>query len=199
MIRANTLAELQAKTTASLDRLAGQVASGALSLPDFVEKANTTLEFAHSRASVLGAFRAKRHNPPTDVAIRVAAEASREQREFLFRFARELSEGKYRPKAQGGKGARQRLARFALYSARLSGTANEAWKETQIEMNAEVEGLWNLGRRDRHCPDCRRESSLGWRPLREFSFMPGQGRTACFLKCGCSVSTRAGAVSYDLT
>src|SRR5689334_10872844 len=111
MIRANTLAELKAKTTAHLDRLAGQVASGALSLPDFVIQANTTLEFAHSRAAVLGSFRAKRHNPPSDVAIRVAGEAIREQREFLFRFARELAEGKYRPRRDGGKGARQRLAR----------------------------------------------------------------------------------------
>jgi hypothetical protein len=118
--------------TAKLDALAGQMSSGAISPIEFYQQAFSVIEFGNARAAVLGSFRAKRHNPPSDIAIRVAARASEEQRGFLLRFARDLAEGKYRPKSQGGKGARQRLARFALYSARLAGTANESWLQTTI-------------------------------------------------------------------
>jgi hypothetical protein len=185
--------------TAKLDALAGQMSSGAISPIEFYQQAFSVIEFGNARAAVLGSFRAKRHNPPSDIAIRVAARASEEQRGFLLRFARDLAEGKYRPKSQGGKGARQRLARFALYSARLAGTANESWLQTTIAMNPEEEGLWELGRRDRHCSDCRGQAARGWILLRLFTFMPGQGKTRCFLLCGCSVKTRSGAQSYVLS
>lgn len=197
MIRANTLRELQIKTTSNLDRLAGQVASGSLSPAQFVVEAQGVLDYAHARAAVLGSYRAKRHNPPSDVAIRVAANASREQASFLIGFARDLAEGRYAPKAQGGAGAGQRKARFALYSLRLGGTANEAWKETLIATDGAVEALWKRHANE-SCTDCIREASYGWRPLAEFAFVPGSGRTRCMVRCRCSIETRTGQESYVL-
>jgi hypothetical protein len=197
MTRSSTLRELQAKTTESLDRLAGQVASGSLSPADFVVRAQDVLNLSHSRAAILGSARAKRGGN-VDVAIRVAANASREQQSFLIGFARDLAEGKYKPKRDGGKGAGQRRARFALYSIRLNGTANDSWKETQLAQDAFVEALWTLGKRDNHCPDCRVQAGYGWRPLRSFAFMPGEGKTLCMVRCGCKIQLRDGQESYNL-
>lgn len=198
VIRANTLAELQARTTAALDRLAGQIASGALTLPEFVIQAEETLSFAHSRAAVLGSFRAKRHNPPSDVAIHVAGQAIFEQQQFLLNFARDLAEGKYRPKAQGGKGARQRMARFALYSLRLAGTANQAWLDTLRAESGTLEVRWILGSPREHCSSCRQEASIGWREAWTLSRVPGDGSTQCMVRCRCRLETREGAQSYAL-
>lgn len=197
MIKASTLRELQIKTTSSLDRLAGKVASGSLSPANFVVEAQSVLDFAHARAAVLGSFHAQRHNPPTDIAIRVAATASREQSSFLIGFARDLAEGRYKPKAQGGAGAGQRKARFALYSLRLGGTANEAWKETLIAQDDTIEALWKRHANE-SCTDCIRQASYGWRPLAEFRFMPGEGNTRCMVRCRCTVETRNGQESYIL-
>jgi len=197
LIRANTLRELQIKTTASLDRLAGQVASGSLSPANFVVEAQGVLDYAHARAAVLGSYRAQRHNPPSDVAIRVAANASREQQQFIIGFARDLAAGRYAPKTQGGVGAGQRKARFALYSLRLGGTANSAFKETLIASDPTIEALWKRHANE-SCTDCIREASYGWRPLSTFRFMPGEGHTRCMVRCRCTVETRNGQESYVL-
>jgi hypothetical protein len=197
MIRANTLRELQAKTTASLDRLAGQVASGNLSPADFVVQAQSILDFSHARAAVLGSFRAKRHDPPSDVAIRVAANASREQTGFLIGFARDLAEGKYAPKSQGGKGAGQRRARFALYSLRLGGTANRSFLDTLTAGDPGLEVLW-IRKPGESCRTCIAEASYGWRPASELTRVPGDGTSICIVKCRCKLQTRQGQESYAL-
>lgn len=197
MIRANTLRELQQKTTSVLDRLAGQVASGSLSPVDFMTQAQEVLSLSHSRAAILGAYRAQRDNPPIHVAIRVAAQAAESQRTFLFGFLKDIVDGRYKPRAQGGQGAEIRKRRFAMYSLRLSGTGNKAWKETLQTSDPETEGLW-IRHATESCGDCLREASKGWRALSEFSIMPGEGSTSCVLRCRCSVETRKGATSYVL-
>jgi hypothetical protein len=197
MIRANTLHELQGRLTSALDAKAGQLASGAISPAQFVVEAEELLSFAHSRAAVLGSFRAKRHNPPTNVAIRVAAQASAEQRRFILGFAQDLANGVYKPKAQGGRGARQRKARFALYSLRLGGTANAAWLGTLQAQNGTVEVLW-VRHASESCQDCRVEASYGWRQASSLTRVPGSGGTQCLVRCKCRLRTREGAESYAL-
>jgi hypothetical protein len=197
MIRANTLHELQARLTATLDAKAGQLASGAISPSQFVVEAEELLSFAHSRAAVLGSFRARRHNPPTDVAIRIAAQASAEQRDFLIGFVQDLANGVYKPKAQGGRGARQRKARFALYSLRLGGTSNLAWLETLRAGKPDLEVLW-VRHASESCQDCRVEASYGWRQASSLTRVPGSGQTQCMVRCHCRLRTREGAESYAL-
>lgn len=198
MIRGNTLKELQARLTAALDRKAGQLASGAISPSQFVRDADELLSFAHSRASQLGVFRARRHNPPTDIAIRVAAQAAEEQRKFLMGFTRDLVNGVYDPRAQGGRGAGQRRARFALYALRLAGTSNSAWLETMKREEQNLVVKWVLGSANEHCADCRAEAGKGWREASSLTRVPGDGSTECVVRCRCSIHTRDGAQSYQL-
>jgi hypothetical protein len=196
MIRGRNLRELQTRLTRALDARAGQFASGAISPATFVLESERLIEFAHSRAALLGSHRAKRGGN-LDVAIRVAARATVEQREFLLGFARDLANGVYRPKSQGGKGARQRMGRFALYSLRLGGTANQAWVETLRAERGTVEVLWVRHARE-SCQDCRIEAAYGWRAASSLRRVPGDGSTQCVVRCKCRLQTREGLESYQL-
>jgi hypothetical protein len=198
MIRANTLHELQGRLTAALDVKAGQLASGAISTFDFYTQAEELIRLAHSRAAVLGTLRARRHNPPTNIAIRVAGRAADEQRAFLLKFTDDLVAGKYRPKAQDGKGATARKRRFALYSMRLAGTANTAWLETLRATQGSLEVLWVLGSAREHCATCTGEASIGWREASTLTRVPGDGTSICVVRCRCRLRTREGAESYAL-
>lgn len=198
MIRANTLRDLQKRLTAALDAKAGQVASGKLSPAQFVVEAQTLLDYGHARAAILGAARATRNPLHVEQAIQAAARASQSQTQFLLGFARQLAEGKYRPRSQGGLGATQRAARFALYSLRLAGTANDSWLRTmKAAKGVDVEVRWVKHAKE-SCPDCLFEAGQGWRPAYTLHRVPGEGSTQCKIRCKCQLLTRDGQASYDL-
>lgn len=189
------LRELQARMTRDLDGEAGRVVSGAQSLADFWQHAQERLMYSHSRAAVLGAVLGAGAitSPSMRVAVEAAARAGKAQNEFLQGFVKDLAAGRYRPKSQGGEGARARRARFKLYGLALLGTANLAWARTI----GHVRVLWVLGVTDNHCPDCVWESYAGWRYPEQMRRFPGDGLTRCIVMCRCRLVTEDGRESFS--
>lgn len=191
---AKTLPELQAALTRDLDRLLGGVASGRVGTNEFLTTSQQIFDLAHSRAAVLGIFRTGAKVPPLAAALGVPARAALSQREFVAGFLADVRGGRYDPKREGGAGAQSRRARAALYADRLVGTANEAWR--QVMALAGVDVRWRMRSGVEHCPTCRAESAVGWRPAGSLTRVPGDGTTACRVCCRCVMVTQDGRESY---
>lgn len=138
----------------------------------------------------------------TDSQLHVlAARISAEQQSFWAQFVRDIRQGRYTPRDEGGqavtkKGGEALLqARIDLYKRRLIGTANQAWLMV-LSRDPSMEARWELGIAE-HCIECPREAALGWRLLSSFTRVPGDGSTPCLTNCQCTLITRDGKRSFS--
>lgn len=174
-----------------LDQYARQYIAGTLSQERFLFWAMATIRQAHYSAATIGAQAAGgvQFNTYT-VATRTAAQ----QESFVDAFARDLANGRYDPKSDGGQGAAARKRRFELYGLRLTGTANAVMLAVAQAQGLDV--LWELGENEDHCPDCPRIAARGWMKATELHQVPGDGQTICLVCCKCSLLFSNGMRSF---
>jgi hypothetical protein len=175
----------------ALDQQARHFVAGNISQSQFLFVAMSLIRQSHYKAASLGVQQtgATAYNPWS-----VANRAASAQESFVEAFSRDLANGRYDPKSDGGSGAAARKARFNLYGLRLTGTANDAWLKAAQALNLEV--LWVLGDVEDHCDVCPQLANRGWQSAKRLHQVPGDGQTPCLVQCKCHLETRYGIKSF---
>ena len=180
------LAALILLMSGALNRYARNFVAGALTYDMFVHYAMALIRQSHRQAAQIGAAKA---GAVTSNAYAVAQRAATQQEDFLAAFARDMANGRYDPKRDGGEGAAARAARFKLYALRLEGTANAAWLSVVQAQGEDV--LWVLGDAE-HCDVCPVLAAHGWWKPGTLHQVPRDCQTPCLVHCKCRLVTRSG-------
>lgn len=171
---------------------------GTITAAGFATQAAVMLSESHATAMAIAAGL----DEPTPEMRQRADQIANAEVAFLAGLAAAILAGDYASKEEGGRGAKALRARLALYSLKITGTANaELARRVEEEARAngqpEPECLWVLGVTDRHCSDCIAESETGWRRLSQLTRHPGDGSTACLANCQCHLEFRDGSRSFS--
>lgn len=91
----------------------------------------------------------------------------------------------------------KQIARRATMYINASREAFEKGQYQSIIAAGFIEVFWSLGIAE-HCPDCLDQNTVGWRPIADLPFFPGQGSTQCLTNCKCFLTYRdaAGQVRF---
>jgi hypothetical protein len=176
-------------------RLARLLESGAIDPEEWAIQTFAVVEDGHGLSWMLGRQRAGELEAYSEADQTVGIIASQFDAPYLLRFRQALENkdprywdaeaAAWRPEAIAG--------RADMYAQRLRGTAGWGWEQS---LPGESEIAWVMTKIE-HCPDCPEMAADGPYLPGELSIMPGEGRTACKMNCGCRLESTGFEPSFE--
>jgi len=170
-----------------------QLSKGKLDLNEFAVEVLSSLRDAHVIAGYVGRNFAGDEEKEVKPSDYLHGESQiEEQMTYFYDFVTDISTGRYGPPDDLRE--QSILSRLHLYSARLYGSANEAWAE-RLTSDADPIVFWRLGPNENHCKDCPELAAGSPYRLSELPTLPGMGATQCSTNCRCYLENANGVMS----